>query len=447
VTRPSRWRFLGGLLAALVVLAGCSSVPLVGHSDEPGDDRTGWENGYWYDDPVDVTPEDGYNATEREAVVARTMARIEQIRGLEFEDSVPVEVVSRDQYLANRSGASGDSTHEAWNNQVWEGLFVVGESTGTDESFNSTLGASVQGFYSPGDDRIVLVSDSPTPTIDRATLAHELVHALQDQQFGLGPSGDTQDQQLANDGVIEGEANYIESIYTRRCDGTWNCIPEPQRGGGGGGGDVNRGLFLTIYQPYATGPTFVDSFRERGGWDAVDRLHEQFPESTEQVIHPQAYPDEKPVNVTVPDRSNDEWERFDHDPVADTLGEASIYAMLVSNGVANPDGNRLSYRSEPSEGWGGDALVPYRSDDAGAGEGAYVWVTAWDTERDAEQFHRTYLDLLEKRGATSPRENVYVVPASSDFGDAFRVVRDGDRVRVVNAPGVADLDTVHEPRS
>jgi len=436
------------MLAVLVVLAGCSSVPLLGHPDDPGGDRIGWENGYWYDDPVEVTPEDGYNASEREAVVARTMARVERIRDLEFEETVPVEVVSRDQYLANRSGGGGDSNHEAWNDQIWEGIFIVGESTGTGESFNSTLGASVQGYYSPGEDQIVLVSDSPTPTIDRATLAHELVHALQDQQFGFGPGGDTQDQQLANDGVIEGEANYIEAIYTRRCDGTWNCIPEPQRGGGGGGGgDINRGLFLTIYQPYATGPTFVDTFRERGGWDAVDRLHEQFPESTEQVIHPQAYPDEDPVNVTVPDRSNGEWERYDHDPVADTLGEASIYAMFVSNDVASPDGNRLSYQSRPSTGWGGDSLVPYRSDDAAAGEGAYVWVTTWDTERDAEEFHRAYLDLLESQGASNPRGNVYVVPDSSDFGDAFRVVRSGDRVRIVNAPTADQLDDVHDPRN
>jgi hypothetical protein len=81
-----------------------------------------------------------------------------------------------------------------------------------------------------------------------------------------------------------------------------------------------------------------------------------------------------------------------------------------------------------------------------AGEGAYVWVTAWDTERDAEQFHRAYVDLLESQGASNPRGNVYIVPDSSDFGDAFRVVKSGDRVRIVNAPNADQLDDVHEPR-
>ena len=435
------------VVAVLVVLSGCASLPLGGHPPgDPDDDRLGWENGYWYDDPVGVTPEDGYNESELDAVVSRQMARIERIRELEFNETVPVEVVSREQYLANRSGGGGSDTHEAWNDQVWEGLFVVGESTGTGESFNDTLGVSVQGYYAPGRSEIVIVSDSPTPTVDRRTLAHELVHALQDQQFGLGPNPDTQDRQLAVNGVIEGEANYLRAVYERRCGDEWDCIPLPESGdggGGGGGGAFNDGLLLTIYQPYATGPTFVDRVRERGGWDAVDDLHERFPDSTEQVIHPGLYPDEEPVNVTVRDRSSEEWSRFDHDPVADTVGEASVYAMFVSNGVVVTD-DRHGYRSDPSAGWAGDALVPYTNGSDGP-EGAYVWKTVWDSEADAEEFLDAYRELLVGEGARQPRANVYVVPESSGFGDAFRVRRAGDTVVVVNAPTVADLDDVHAP--
>ena len=455
MTRVTRRRLVGGLVATLVVLAGCTGLAATGdRPDDPESDRLGWENGYWYDDEVSVTHGDGYNASEREAVVGRTMARIEHVRGLEFNRTVPVRVITRDQYRANRSD-SGSETHEAWNDQVWEGLFVVGESTGTDDSFNETLGATVQGYYSPDRGEIVLVSDSPTPRVDRRTLAHELVHALQHQQFGLGGSPDTQDRQLAHNSVVEGEANYLEGLYEQRCGEAWECIPDPpSSSGGGGSGEFNEGLFLTIYQPYATGPAFVDSVRERGlladlfdnsDWTGVDRLHGEMPDSTEQVIHPEKYPDEEPVNVTVPDRSGERWERFDHDPVADTVGEASVYATFVSNGVVDPE-NRYAYRSPPSDGWGGDALVPYHSDDTAESEGAYVWVTVWDTDEDAEQFHDAYLDLLARHGADSPRGNVSVVP-DGEFEDAFRVVRDGNRVRVVNAPAVEDLDAVHEPQT
>jgi len=440
----SRWAALA--LVALVVLAGCSVPPGESGDDrpaQPDDDRLGWEGGYWYDDPVNVTPGDGYNESERAALVNRTMARVERIRGLEFNHSVPVEVISREQYRRNRSGG-GDPTHEAWNDQVWESLFLVPEDRGVSDSFNQTLGTSVQGYYSPGEDSIVLVSDSETPTVDRATLAHELVHALQDQHFGFGPYPDTQDRQLAADSVIEGEANAIEARYTNRCEDDWSCIPPPERSGSGSNGEFNRGVFLTIFTPYTAGQRFVERVRADGGWDAVDDLHEAEPNSTEQVIHEGDYPDEAPVNVTVPDRSTDEWQRFDHDPVADVVGEASIYAMFLDNGVVSVE-DRYGYRSDPSAGWGGDAVVPYRSDEAAAGEGAYVWRSVWDTERDARQFVDAYRDLLDARNATTPRESVYVVPEGDPYGDAFRVVRDGKRVTVVNAPTVADLEDVHGP--
>jgi hypothetical protein len=434
------------LVAVVIVLAGCT-IPTFGGSDHPetptGEDAIGWENGYWYDDPVSVTTADGLNESEREAVVARTMARVEQIRGLEFKQSVPVEVISRAEYQ-NRSRPSGNGTArgDPWNDQVWEGLLLIGESSGSSETIGETLSTTVQGYYSPSRNQIVIVSPTETPQIDRRTLSHELVHALQDQHFGLDGNPQTQDTQLSRQGVTEGEANYIRALYERRCNGQWQCIAQPERQGGGGGNTgYNDGLFTVLYQPYVTGPRFVDHVYGEGGWDAVDDLHGEFPDSTEQVLHPERYPDEKPVEVTVRDRSNDEWERFDREPVGDTVGEASIYATMYHNNQT--DGDRFSYESEPSEGWAGDTLVPYRNGSGGYG---YVWRSTWDSEEDAREFARAYrAALVEDHDATERGGNVYVVPEDDPFGDAFRVVRRGDTVRIVNGPTVEDLDGIHEP--
>jgi len=442
-TDTRRVRVAIAAVAVLALLAGCTAFQSLGggHPEgDPGSDRLGWENGYWYDDPLNVTASDGYNASEREAVVARTMARVEAIRDLEFNETVPVDVISREQYLANRSGGGGSANHSRWNDQVWESLFIVGERSSFSNSSSETLGQSVQGYYSPGKDAIVLVSDSPTPTIDRTTLAHELVHALQDQHFGFGADGDTQDQQLSNRGITEGDARYVDTLYENRCEGQWGCIPKPKSDGGGGGSastGYNRGLFLTIYTPYAAGSQFIDRVRAQSGWDGVNEVYDARPESTEQLIHPQLYPSEKPVNVTVPDRSSGEWRRFDVDPVADTVGEASVYAMLVHNGAVDPE-NRYGYDSEPSAGWGGDSVVPYTNGTVGG----YVWETVWDSEGDAEQFRSAYGAVLDSHDARNPRGNVYVIP-DGEFADAFRVVREGKRVRVVNAPTVDALDAVH----
>ncbi|WP_276249472.1 Hvo_1808 family surface protein [Haloarcula rara] len=426
-------------LALALALAGCS-VPFWGHPEEPrGGDAIGWENGYWYDDPVDVTTSDGLNESELEAVTARTMARIERIRDREFESTVPVEVISRAEYR-NRSGGrgSGVAGGDPWNDQVWEALLLVGEDSGSSEAISDTRSDSVLGYYSPSRDRIVIVSESETPVVDRGTLAHELVHALQDQQFGLGGAPETQDTQLARNGVVEGEANYIENTYEKRCERRWSCISTPERGGGGGGGGENRGVFTVIIQPYVSGPAFIDSVYDEGGWDAVDALHEDYAASSEQIIHPERYPDETPVDVTVADRSNGEWNRFDHDPVGDTVGEASIFAAMYHNDQTTAD--RYSYVSQPSEGWAGDTVVPYRN---GSGGGGYVWESRWDTEGDAVEFAAAYRDALTgTHDARTPRENVYVVP-DGEFADAFRIVREGRTVRIVNGPTVDDLDGIH----
>jgi hypothetical protein len=372
------------------------------------------------------------------------MARVERIRGLEFEEAVPVEVISREAYLERRNGSGGprDEAYGRWNDQVWEAAFLVGEGTEVADAFDTVLSASVIGFYSPREDRIVVVSDAETPTLDRATLAHELVHALQDQHLSFGGGGGTQDLDLAEDGLVEGDANAVEAEYESRCDSRWDCIPRPERPGGGGGGSFNRGVFLTVFAPYAAGPDFVGALRERGGWAAVNDAYDAFPESTEQVIHPEAYPDEEPLEVTVPDRSGAGYERFDLDRETDTVGEATVYAMFWAN-EALPEGHpTFVYDQRLSAGWGGDAVVPYRGTD---GEDAYVWRTAWDTERDAREFLEGYREVLREHNATTRDGGVYVIE-EGPFADAFRVVRRGDTVTVVNAPTVGDLDSVHEPR-
>jgi hypothetical protein len=369
------------------------------------------------------------------------MARVEHIRGLEFEEPVPVEVIDRETFRERRGGGgSPDEAYGRWNDQVWEATFLVGEETSVAEEFDTVLSTSVVGYYSPEADRIVVVSDAETPMLDRATLAHELVHALQDQHLSFGDGG-TQDEDLAEDGLVEGDANTVEAEYEARCGSRWDCLPRPDRSGGGGS-SFNRGVFLTVFTPYAAGPNLIETLRDRGGWTAVNDAYDAFPASTEQVIHPGAYPEERPVEVTVPDRSGEGFERFDLRRETDTVGEATIYAMFWSNGVLPEDHPAFVYDQRYSAGWGGDTVVPYRGTD---GEDAYVWRTVWDSPAEAREFLEGYRAVLDAHGAVERDEGVYVVE-SGPYADAFRVTRRGETVTVVNAPTVEELESVHARR-
>jgi hypothetical protein len=210
---------------------------------------------------------------------------------------------------------------------------------------------------------------------------------------------------------------------------------------------------LVVVQPYGDGPAYVDSVVERDGWDAIDAAHENLPQSTERIMHREAT-DAIPA-VTVPETARGGWERYDiNDDGADTAGEASIYVMFWYQGyqygnevidrstVVVRDGGRYdtyNFTSPPSKGWGNDKIVPYRN---GERDG-YVWVSTWDTEKDAREFYDAYLRVLDGHGAESVDESTWVIE-DGGFADAFYVVRDGKQVIVVNGPTTTDLADISE---
>jgi len=443
-------------LAALFLLAGCSTgyqgsttaepggpgaTPSATETATPGSDRLGREAGYDANATRAVDATDGLNGSEREAVVARAMARVELIRGLEFEERVSVEVVTRAEYR-ERGVFESDGTDPVAE-QSYEALFLVGEDRSTNEVLGNLTGSGVVGYYSPGEGAIVLVSDSPTPQVSRGTLAHELTHALQDQQLDVSYPVDTRDQRLASQGLVEGDAVTVERAYQSRCGVNWTCIDRPT-GSGVPAGPIarNPGVYLTLIQPYLEGPEFVTALRNRSGgdWAAVNDAFDRVPESTEQTIHPDAYPENGPTNLSVPDRSTDAWERVGND----TLGEAQVHVMFWKQRfVPRPDDAiRTDYDHRLSAGWGNDRLVAYRNVETN--ESAYVWRLVWDSPAEAAEFHEGYSRMLRLRldgERVRGAQGVYEI-ADGPFADAFRVRLDGDTVTVVNAPSVESLPAV-----
>ncbi|MEF8856796.1 MAG: Hvo_1808 family surface protein [Haloplanus sp.] len=446
---------LAAIAPAAVASDGASAVEgdeeVVQQRADPDGDTVGWEDGYWHDDQLEVDQSNGLSDEEIDAYVARAMARVEYIRQEEFESDVPVEVLSREEFQTQRNqNVTSNASYDAWNDQVWEALFIIGEDAEANSELRGATGQTTAGFYAPGDDRIRIITDSPdSPTIDNATLVHELTHALQDQNGELGEqisSTETQDAGLATDGVVEGEANYIERRYTERCSVEWDCVETPSSGPSGNQEPPNLGILLTLLHPYSDGPVYVDWLRQQGGWEAVDAAFQNPPESTEQVIH---LTDDEPTPIEYEDRARDGWETFPEqgEDGSDTVGEASMYVMFwyqarIAGAQTVPPRSVVqtsspldmyNYDAEPSAGWGNDRVFPYHKETGDDAQYGYVWVTEWDTEQDAAQFHNAYRAILDAHDAQSQGENTYVIQ-NGEFADAFRIDRQGTRVTIVNAP-------------
>lgn len=417
------------LVVALAVPLGGGVAPVDTAELSPG---LGTVDGVDYDDTLNVSVAEGVNDTELDRLTRRAMARIELIRGLEFNDTVNVTAISRDEYR-DRAGVGGGDGGDRRQNSRWRALFVVGDDRDAESLIDAAITESIAGYYTPANGEIILVSEERNSTINRNTLVHELVHALQDQQFGLSLADQTTDSELARDALIEGEAEVITTEYSDRCGLVWACVSVPATETNES--DIPLGIELVLFHPYAQGPQFVESIRERRGWSGIDAAHESPPETSTSIIHPDRSL-EAPQDVPVPDRSDANWSRFG-DPETDTLGEASIYAMLVHNDVVSLDETE-GYQHTFSDGWQGDTFVPYqRGETLG-----YVWETAWASARDAEQFAFAYREVLDSRGAVSSDDGVFTVPEGS-FDGAYRLTRENTTVRIVSAPTTDSLDGIH----
>lgn len=422
-------------LAILLLLAGCS----VGYTPEastptPEPTRIGVENGYRYDADLNVTRADGLNDTERAAVVARTIARVEYLRDVEFQGDVEVILLSRAEYRDRNVSFTRRTDRAA--DARWEATFMIGESTNASRVVQALFSGAVAGYYLPGPDRIVIVSESGD-AIDTRTLAHELVHAIQDQRDWRVGTRDDFDGQLAATGLTEGEAVAVTQSYVTRCSDDWSCLSPPDRGTGNVSTIVTYpGVYLTFRAPYVTGGEFVNQLRRQGGWQAVTAAYDRPPESTRELLTPGVYPaDNQPL--AVPDRSADAWERYG---TPDTVGQATLHAAFWTNGLVPREDDAIAtdYRDPYSDGLRTDRFVPYRD---GERDG-YVWRLRFANASEAREFVDGYRRLLTKHDANRVRAGVYVVP-EGPFADAFHVTRDDHTVTIVNGPTVDALDEIH----
>lgn len=436
-------------------------------NDPTTEDTVGYVEGYWYDDELAVDDRDDavVEDDELEAVVYRSMARVEEIRGLTFDDEVPVEVISREEFQEQNDAVFTDTNGEErlQLNVNKEALFAVDRGTDATDEQEALYGGAVDGYYQPSTNQVVIVSDNPeTPELDEVILGHELLHALQDQQFDLTSyDRETIDQDNAKNGLIEGDAVRVETEYEERCAGEWDCtLPddaamEPP--------ELNWVLYTTVFQPYNDGPDYVDHLREGDDWDGVDAAYDDPPASSSEVIRPGE--DRAPVDVEVEDRSNDEWRQFEigEEVASETYGEAGLVAMFAGDAH---DRDQLSvidreeffaedlqgydYDQPYTDGWAGDELVTYVTDEAeetddpaaAAEHAGYVWQTEWTSSEDSQQFVDGYLQLLDLHDAEAVdgHQDTYVI--DDEFPGAYHVDRDGETVTIVRAPSVDELQNV-----
>jgi hypothetical protein len=142
-------------------------------------------------------------------------------------------------------------------------------------------------------------------TLQQSVVIHELTHALQDQRFQAGARDlalqKDADGGLALHALMEGEATLVmlEYVLDHAGQKLADVMASPEAlallSSSMNGADATidpstpRYFAESLKFPYAEGLKLVIEGYRRGGWKMIDRMDENPPRSTREVLHPSEY--------------------------------------------------------------------------------------------------------------------------------------------------------------
>ncbi|MFY9557787.1 MAG: hypothetical protein WAV47_24030 [Blastocatellia bacterium] len=276
------------------------------------------------------------------------------------------------------------------------------------------LREQVAGFYEPKTKEFYLAAWLPVSDQKRV-IAHELVHALQDQHFDLRrferwPKGDS-DAELAAHALVEGEATLVmieydleqqgmkldvakigalaDSLIEQDSDSDSKSYPVLSR--------APRVLKENLQFPYLYGAGFVGAVLKNRSWQGLDVTYHSLPASTEQIMHPDRFlARDNPIKIELADLAASlgaGWSKAD----ADINGE---FGYLVALAEFLPKGAAKT----AAAGWGGDRYALYENKSTGGV--LLAQYTTWDSDKDAKEFFDAYSERSEKRYKVGPADSM-----------------------------------------
>jgi hypothetical protein len=293
--------------------------------------------------------------------------------------------------------------------------------------------AELAGYYEPLDKTMYLASDLGGPE-QQATLAHELVHALQDQHYGLGTlldyREDASDVQGAVHALAEGDAmsamldQLLAPKGEKATDIPETLIAVQARAAAqfsSGAKNVPDILKRSLIAPYVDGLSFVHFLRRRGGWAEVDRAWQHLPETTEQLLHPDKFlAREHAVTVPVPAAPPGGPKTL---ILHDVEGEQTLRILFEEWLPRRPAANAAA-------DWGGDRAAVFRE----GGVVAAAMHVRYDTAAAAALGFDAFRTGLAAQGSGPPKPTPATACAERADRGPLLVARAGRDVALVAGP-------------
>jgi hypothetical protein len=315
--------------------------------------------------PAQVTRQGGEPAAREERLIAKMLKQVSSARGLRPTRTVPGVVMTREALIARvKAHVAREVPPEAIRQEgmVLQLLGLVPQQFDYEGETFKLLESQLAGFYEPADGTMYMAADLDEDNAD-ATLAHELVHALQDQHYDLVPHSKftpgQSDKAGAFSALAEGDAtSAMADVLIARATKGKSALDLPEElfveqvlGGvsSGPAASAPRIMRSSLVAPYVYGTLFVHALRRQGGWAAVDRAWNDLPTTTEQILHVakwQAH--EAAIDVKGPSFAalGPGWKVDDED----TFGELGL-RLAFEEWMGTDDA------ASATRGWGGDRAI------------------------------------------------------------------------------------------
>lgn len=390
-------RLLGALLALAMLAASCEEAgkpgldfPSTAVTTPPPDpeplapDRTPGSSAAAMDllceEPAFPEPSPVPTSGDVPPEIARLQRRVEAVRDLRYLDPVATESVKGSE-MARRVTEVFEiqypKDYYARRTKAWSTIGVLPEGTGLREALLSFGEGGIVGFYDPATGELVYIGSGDLGFSETFTLAHELTHAIDDQHFDLTRldplvNGCRDEEFMAALGAVEGSAQFFATEVLREFPAPVGSDELDVAGDLSALDDVPPFLLALQLWPYNYGHGFIIAMERRGGLELVNRALRRFPVSTEQVLHPERYPNDLPRPVDVSALEVVGWEDLD----VMQVGEEWLRAMLALRVDQNT-------ADAASAGWDGGVYRAWTRE----GRVAVALRTVWDSPAEARQFH------------------------------------------------------------
>ena len=283
------------------------------------------------------------------------------------------------------------------------------------------------GFYDPRT-KTMFIADWPEPEMQRMVLAHELTHALEDQNFDLQKflhaERANDDATNAHQAIVEGHATAammqqmvepvglgdlpaLEPLMAQVIHQQYEEFPTFSQ--------APYFFRLQALFPYVEGMGFMQRGLKLGGWNKLNTLFANPPSSTKEIFEPSVYYDRKPLPGVAlprpPALARSTGLALLSENILGELGYVALLGQLISEDEAKAT----------ATGWLADRYILYERT-AGAGPGpapekssrqagdcALIARVRWSSTEIALAFFRDYHTVLahkypelapDKRSAT-----------------------------------------------